>query len=84
MIEPASKSGKKTPAALCNVPKEGEEEDTDKETETPLVIDEISSLHESILSHSASMVVGPNGMVDEKDKQVIISIFLLLLLLLRK
>ncbi|XP_050725008.1 proline-rich protein 12-like isoform X2 [Eriocheir sinensis] len=68
MIEPTSKSGKKKGTAAAQ--KEGEEEETAKETEPAAAVEQVSSLQDSILSHTASMVVGPNGLLDEKDKQI--------------
>lgn len=69
MIEPSSKSGRKKGPAVAQ--KEGEEEEeTAKEAEAAPEVEQVSSLQDSILSHTASMVVGPNGLLDEKDKQV--------------
>lgn len=69
MIEPTSKSGKKGTAVPGDALHEGEKESA-KETDEPPVVDKVSSLHDSILSHTASMVVGPNGLLNEKDKKV--------------
>lgn len=72
-IEPASKLGKKGTAAAQSGPKEGtedEEEGTAKETETALVEEQLPTLHDSIMSHTASMAAGQNGLLDEKDKLI--------------
>ena len=82
MIEPA-KTGKKEAATSSLVMDdeeedeevEGEEEEKEegegsKEEGIPPTVEQVSSIQESILSHTASMVMGPNGRLDEKDKKV--------------
>ena len=70
MIEP-TKAGKNATAA-CSLVRDEEEEDEDesKEEGAPATVEQISSIQESILSHTASMIMGPSGLQDEKDKQV--------------
>lgn len=80
MIEPTSESGKNdaaaTAAPAAGGEEDGEEEEVDggtaKETGASLRSEEVGSLQESILSHTATMVVGHNTQLEKRDKQVTI------------
>ncbi|MPC18527.1 THAP domain-containing protein 2 [Portunus trituberculatus] len=69
MIEP-TKAGKNATAACSLVRDEEEEDDESKEEGASATVEQISSIQESILSHTASMIMGPSGLQDEKDKQI--------------
>ncbi|XP_063880059.1 uncharacterized protein LOC135111070 [Scylla paramamosain] len=70
MIEP-TKAGKNA-TATCSLVRDEEEEDDEesKEEGASATVEQISSIQESILSHTASMIMGPSGLQDEKDKQI--------------
>lgn len=69
MIEP-TKAGKNATATCSLVRDDEEEEEEESKEEGAATVEQISSIQESILSHTASMIMGPNGLQDEKDKQV--------------
>lgn len=69
MIEP-TKAGKNATATCSLVRDDEEEEEEESKEEGAATVEQISSIQESILSHTASMIMGPNGLQDEKDKQI--------------